>query len=159
MKPRVYIETTIPSFYHSVRTEPDMIARRDWTRRWWDNDRDDYKMFTSGAVIDELQEGDYPNQQDCLEFVANLPLLEVDDAVDEIVQTYVNRQLMPANPRGDALHLAIASLHRCDFLVTWNCHHLANANKYDHIRRVNSMLNLFVPTMATPMGLLAEELP
>jgi hypothetical protein len=60
---------------------------------------------------------------------------------------------MPANPTGDALHLALAYSHKCDFLVTWNCEHLANANKFGHIRRVNTMLGLFVPSLVTPMEL------
>jgi hypothetical protein len=64
---------------------------------------------------------------------------------------------MPANPLGDALHLAMASYHRCDFLVTWNCRHLANANKFAQIRRVNSLLGLFVPTLVTPLELLGED--
>jgi hypothetical protein len=64
---------------------------------------------------------------------------------------------MPANPVGDALHLALASFHRCDFLVTWNCKHIANANKFGHIRRVNSMLGLFNPALVTPLELLAGD--
>ncbi len=61
---------------------------------------------------------------------------------------------MPTDPAGDALHLALASYHKCDFLVTWNCRHLANANKIGHIRRVNTMLGLFVPALVTPLELL-----
>jgi hypothetical protein len=64
---------------------------------------------------------------------------------------------MPADPLGDALHLALASYHRCDFLVTWNCRHLANANKFDHIRRLNALLGLFVPALVTPLELLGDE--
>jgi hypothetical protein len=61
---------------------------------------------------------------------------------------------MPADPTGDALHLALASHHKCDFLLTWNCLHLANANKFGHIRRINTMLGLFTPTIVTPLELL-----
>ena len=53
-----------------------------------------------------------------------------------------------------ALHLALASYYKCEFLVTWNCQHLANANKFGHIRRVNAMLGLFVPALVTPLELL-----
>jgi hypothetical protein len=60
------------------------------------------------------------------------------------------------DPMGDALHLALASYHNCEFLVTWNCQHLANANKYGHIRRVNNLLGLYVPVLATPLELLGE---
>lgn len=64
---------------------------------------------------------------------------------------------MPADPTGDALHLALASFHKCDFLVTWNCRHLANANKFGHIRRVNQLLDLYVPVLATPLEMLGDD--
>ena len=75
-------------------------------------------------------------------------------AVTEIVQAYIRHKVMPADPFGDALHLALASFHKCDFLVTWNCTHLANANKFGHIRRVNTMLGLLMPALVTPLELL-----
>ena len=53
-KPRVYIETTIPSFYHEVRTTPDIVARREWTRQWWSDAPERYRLVTSPAVLDEL---------------------------------------------------------------------------------------------------------
>jgi len=81
----------------------------------------------------------------------------VDAAVAEIVETYVARKVMPSDPIGDALHLAVASHHRCDFLLTWNCRHLANANKFEHIRRVNAVLGLFVPALVTPLELLGDD--
>ena len=65
----------------------------------------------------------------------------------------MRHHLMPG-AQGDALHLALASYHRCDFLVTWNCRHLANANKFGHIRRINVVIGLFVPAIATPLELL-----
>ncbi len=78
------------------------------------------------------------------------PLLTIDSAVVEIVESSIRHRLMPAAPGGDALHLALASDHKCDFLVTWNCRHPANANKFGHIRRVNTRLGLFVPALVTP---------
>ena len=62
IRQRVYIETTIPRFYYEVRTEPEMIARRNWTRAWWDSRRQEYQLVTSVAVVDELQAGTFPNQ-------------------------------------------------------------------------------------------------
>lgn len=112
--------------------------------------------MTSDAVVDELEGGDYPSRADCLSLIASLPLLAIAPPVIEIVGTYIARRVMPADPAGDALHLALASFHRCDFLVTWNCRHLANANKFGQIRRVNSLLGLYVPTLVTPLELLAE---
>ncbi len=154
MKLKVYIETSIPSFYHEGRIAPDMIARRDWTRDWWDNYRQNYLAVTTEAVLDELTRGDYPNKLQALTLMSDVPLLEIDDSVTEIVEAYVRHKLMPQNPLGDALHLAVASYHKCDFLLTWNCKHLANANKFDHIRRVNMLLGLYVPKLITPIELL-----
>ncbi len=153
MKPLVYIETSVPSFYHEVRTEPDMIARRDWTRTWWEVAVERHELVTSPAVIDELERGDYQKRQECIELVSRLPLLAIEEPVVEIVETYIARRVMPADPAGDALHLALASYHRCDFLVTWNCRHLANANKFGHIRRVNTLLGLYSPDLVTPLEL------
>ena len=157
MKPRVYVETTVPSFYHEVRDEPEMVARREWTREWWSRAIKDCELVTSVPVIDELERGDFPKREECLRLIAPLPLLAVELAILEIVQTYIGRRVMPQNPVGDALHLALASHHRCDFLATWNCKHLANANKFAHIRRVNTLLGLFVPTLVTPLELLEVD--
>ena len=159
MNRRVYIETTIPSFYHEVRAEPDMVARRAWTREWWDNRRSEFEAQTSEAVMKGLEDGEFPQKADALALIESIPLLDVDKAVSDIVEVYIKHQLMPADPTGDALHLALASYHRCDFLLTGNCRHLANANKFAHIRRVNGILGLFVPALVTPLELLGEGEP
>jgi len=137
MPPKVYIETSIPSFYHETRTEPDIMVRKNWTQHWWDFKREAYELFTSEAVMHELEGGDYPTKHDALSLLEDVPLLAITESVSEIVETYIRRSVMPTNPAGDALHLALASHYRCDFLLTWNCKHLANANKFQHIRRVN----------------------
>lgn len=153
-KPRVYVETTIPSFYHETRTAPEIVARREWTRQWWAAAAKRYELVTSPAVLDELAAGPQERSADWLALVAGLPVLAVELAIAEIVQAYIQHKVMPADPAGDALHLALASYHKCDFLVTWNCEHLANANKFGHIRRVNTVLGLFVPVLVTPLELL-----
>jgi len=111
-------------------------------------------LVTSEAVLDELMRGDYPNQKKALLLINDTRLLEIDDPITEIVEAYVRHKLMPQNPLGDALHLALASYYKCDFLLTWNCQHLANANKFDHIGRVNTLLGLYVPKLVTPLELL-----
>ena len=157
MKLKVYIETTIPSFYHEIRTEPAMVARRQWTRQWWDVVSPNYVLVTSVAVLDELGNGDYPNKGPALELMSQLSLVPVEPAILEIVEAYIRHKVMPDDPVEDALHLALASYHKCDFLLTWNCQHLANANKFGHIRRVNTMLGLYVPSLVTPLELLGEQ--
>ncbi len=156
MKSSVYIETSIPSFYFEVRTEPDNVARREWTRQWWNEHSANYNVYTSEAVIDELEKGSFPGQSDALKLIEHLPLLDISEPIADIVATYISHRIMPKDPAGDALHLAIASFHKCDFLVTWNCRHLANANKFGHIRRINTLLGLFVPMLVTPLELIGE---
>jgi hypothetical protein len=155
--PKVYIETTIPSFYHEIRTDLDSIARKNWTQHWWDFKRAEFELYTSEAVIHELEFGNYPTKKQALTLLDGVPLLAVDFQILDIVETYISRKVMPAVPAGDALHLAIASFYGCDFLLTWNCKHLANPNKFQHIRRINVLLNISVPTLITPLEFLDEE--
>jgi len=155
---RIYVETTIPSYYFEVRSEPEMVACRNWTRKWWDLAVQHDELLTSPAVIAELRRGDFPGKLEALKLVENLPSLRIDETVLDVVDAYIAHRLMPRDPGGDALHLALASYHRCDFLVTWNCQHLANANKFGHLRRVNAIMGLHVPTQVTPLELLGEEL-
>ena len=156
-KPRVYVETTIPSFYHETRTAPEIVARHEWTRQWWAVAHSRYELVTSPAVLDELAGGPEERVGDWLSLVQKLPLVPIVPAIVDIVRAYLQHKVMPADPAGDALHLALASYHKCDFLVTWNCRHLANANKFGHIRRVNTILGLFVPALVTPLELLGES--
>ncbi|MBA3313800.1 MAG: type II toxin-antitoxin system VapC family toxin [Planctomycetota bacterium] len=153
-RPLVYVETTIPGFYYEARVAPEIVARREWTRQWWDIARDQYDLVTSPAVLDELSGGPPERSAEWLKLVAPMPLLPIEPGVVEIVQPYLHHKLMPVDPGGDALHLALASYHKCDFPVTWNCRHLANANKFGHLRRINTMLGLFVPALVTPLELL-----
>jgi predicted nucleic acid-binding protein len=89
-----------------------------------------------------------------VELVSTLPLLPIEHAIAEIVEAYIQHKVMPNDPVGDALHLALASYHKCDFLLTWNCRHLANANKFGHIRRINAILGLYIPLLVTPLELI-----
>ena len=152
MRSRVYVETTIASFYYETRTETVMAARREWTRQWWDDE-----LFTGVPMLEELERWRRPEREQALALVADLPLLPENEGIEEAVDAYVEHKVMPSGPRGDALHLALASYHRCHFLLTWNCAHLANANKFEHIRHVNMLLGLHVPTIVTPVELLNWE--
>jgi len=157
MKSKVYIETSIPSFYFEVRDEPDMIARRQWTRAWWEEASDHHLLVSSTATLEELKSGDYPTKEKCLLLLESATFLPADPAIAEIVKVYVEHHLMPKDPAGDALHLAIASFYQCEFLLTWNCRNLANANKFGHIKRINALLGLYVPTIVTPLELRGDD--
>jgi predicted nucleic acid-binding protein len=157
IKPKVYIETTIPSFYHSTRTDPVMVARRKFTREWWDNWREGFEVVTSDAVKDELEQGDHPEKAAKLALLSGLPLLSITAAVVEIEEVYIARTLMPRDPFGDAMHLALASYYKCDYLLTWNCAHLANPKKAAHLHRINGILGLFTPALVTPETMVEGE--
>lgn len=157
MNPKVYVETSIPSFYYEVRSAPDMLARRQWTREWWNSASNNYSLVTSVAVLDELIRGTFPGKAEAVEMMSRLLFVPIEPAITEIVEVYIQQYLMPNDPLGDALHLALASYHKCDFLLTWNCRHLANANKFGHIRRVNVMLGLYVPMLVTPLELIGVQ--
>ncbi|TAE20541.1 MAG: PIN domain-containing protein [Candidatus Kapaibacterium sp.] len=157
MKQKVYIETSIPSFYHENRTDVAALARRNWTRQWWEQKQHIYEIYSSEAVYQELVLTPEPKRQKCLNFIQPIEYLTITDEILEIAEIYVKHKLMPVNAAGDALHLAIASFYQCHFLVTWNCKHLANANKAGHIRRVNSTLGLYVPLLTTPLELLGVK--
>ena len=98
MKSRVYIETSVVSFYHEVRTEPDMIARREWTRKFWDIAGEDYTLLTSVAVLEELERGDFPNRQAAIDLTSGLQLLPNTDKIDLIVDVYIRRMDITADP-------------------------------------------------------------
>ncbi|MBN1509545.1 MAG: type II toxin-antitoxin system VapC family toxin, partial [Sedimentisphaerales bacterium] len=141
----VYIETSIPSFYHETRSEAEFVAMRNWTRLWWDGSRKGFACYTSEAVFLELESDDHPDKEAKLSLIGDLRLLEITDDIRDIVEVYISHYLMPKDELGDALHLAVASFHKMDYLLTWNCNHLANANKRKHIRRINERLRLHTP--------------
>lgn len=152
-----YIETTVPNFYHDLRPSVAVTSRRAWTREWWASAFDLYDLMTSDIVVEELSAGTSRLVSHRLQLLQRLPIVTAVPAVAEIVETYIHHKLMPRNPGGDALHLALASYYECDLIVTWNCKHLANANKFVHIRQINRRMGLSVPRIVTPLELLKED--
>ena len=159
MKPRVYIETTIPSYYHETRHTLAAVAWRDATRLWWDECRAPYDLYTSAYVLLELDRAPASKARAALRLIKNLPLLDEPAGFEDVVAHYIEHRLMPDDARGDAAHLALASMHGMAFLLTWNCRHLANANKVRHLGVLNARLGLPVPVITTPLTLIAEDGP
>jgi len=96
----VYIETSIPSFYHESRQEPEMVARRHWTRQWWGQCSGRYHLLTSEGVIAELQEGKYETQVEAIGLMQNVPRLDVVDDIANIIDVYLANHLMPKERLG-----------------------------------------------------------
>jgi predicted nucleic acid-binding protein len=157
--PSVYIETTIPSYYHETRTNPQAVAWRDITRRWWDEHRENYELVASQIVIDELRRAPAAKAGPILTLVADLPRLELDEVVRHTAAYYLEQYLVPRDALADALHVALCSVHGVGFLLTWNCRHLANANKARHLTALNTRLGLAVPIITTPFSLLGDDAP
>ena len=154
----IYVETTIPSFFSERRVGIDIVARRQWAREWWAKSKPGQRLVTSAIVFEEL-EGipDAARREESLSLVRSLEELRYTAEVAEVVAVYLQHKLMPVEALGDADHLALASFYNCDMLVTWNCRHLANANKTGHIRRVNALLGLRTPLLVTPLELLEKN--
>ena len=157
MNQLIYVETSIPSFYFETRPEPENQARRNWTRDWWDLAIWQDQLVTSLAVIRELESTPEPKQSDCIGLLSALPLLETTSEIDELVNQYIFSKVMPDDADGDARHLALAPFHKCDIPVSWNCRHIANANKTRHIEHVNRKLGFDTPKLITPLEPIGEE--
>ena len=154
MKKTVYLDTTIPSYLFDERDS--MRTYIDITKKWWRDERQHFNLWISEETIAELSTGNYPNKTQILDLASGIPVLPADKSLVDIVKTYISNYLMPQTLTGDAVHLAYASYYKMDFLLTWNCNHLANANKKQHIRIISNRMNLFTPEIATPLELFTE---
>jgi len=152
----VYIGASVPSAYVSNRSDPGSLYRRAVTRQWWHEEAQRYELTTSVATLEELSRGNYPGRDEAIALVQGLPLLELNDEVENVAELYIRHHLMPDEEGGDALHLAIASVHEVDYLLTWNIRHLANPNKVEHMTVINRRLGLMTPTILSPETLWAE---
>jgi len=130
-----------------------MLATRDWWARY----RKHYRLVTSEYVLNELSAAPSRKAAAALELIKDLPLLSSSPRLQRIVAEYIRSKVMPAGAVGDAAHLAMASVHSIDFVLTWNCKHLANANKIRHIGMVNQRLGLSVPVLTTPLTLIEDD--
>ncbi len=153
MRPTVYLDTTIPSYYVDERKEVWLHIQR--TRQWWDTERQLYEVYLSEFVILELEEGEYPGRTQALSLVQEIPRLAARREIRDIAEVYLVHRLMPSVDVRDAMHLAFASHYKLDYLLTWNCAHLANAHKRRHIRVINTRLGLLTPEIVTPLELVS----
>ena len=154
---RIYIESTIPS-YIVARPARDLIqaARQQLTRDWWDLKREQHDLFTSQIVLDEIAAGERTMAQRRLEIVSGLPLLELTPSAETLTERILHSGLLPANAEGDAAHIALATVHHLDILLTWNCRHIANAAIVGRLRRLMEAQGYILPELYTPDELLGE---
>ena len=128
MKPSVYIETTIPSYLTAWRSpELVMAANQEATRKWWDESRAKFELFISQLVIGEISNGDPEAVKRRIAVVENLPELALTDKAEALAAKLLLGAALPQKAKADALHIGIATVHGMDYLLTWNCTHIANA--------------------------------
>ena len=154
---RIYIESTIPS-YVVARPARDLLqaARQQLTRDWWDLHRAKHELFTSQIVLDEISAGEREMAHRRLELIADLTVLELTAAAETLADHILQSGLLPANADGDAAHIALATVHKLDILLTWNCRHIANAAIVGRLRRLMEAQDHTLPEIYTPEELLGE---
>lgn len=154
MQPRVYIETTVPS-YLTAWPSRDLVraAHQQITREWWAH-RGGFELFPSRLVIQECQAGDAQAAADRLAALANIPLLEPTSEAATLAEALMREVPLPERAAADALHIAVAAVHGVDYLLTWNCTHIANVTLRPRIEAACRAAGYEPPLICTP-----EELP
>ena len=155
MKPSVYLETSVIG-YLAMRLSGVLrvAANQQVTRDWWDNERQRYDLFVSRYVVDECSDGDPAAAQERLVFLKGIPLLEVSDAADTLAESLLNNVPLPAKAAIDAYHISLAAVHGVEYLLTWNCRHIANPALRLRIESVCRKLGCEPPVICTPQELL-----
>ena len=157
MKPRVYVETSVAS-YLTARRSRDLVvaAQQELTIEWWTHHRSRFDLFISEIVLDEAARGDVAAASMRLAELQGIDLLRVDDDARALAERFVSRGLIPARVADDALHIAVATTQGMDFLVTWNCKHIANAQVAERLRRLCRDLGFQMPALCTPQQLMGD---
>ena len=157
MKLKVYIETSVIS-YLTARPSRDLItaAHQQLTIDWWEDRRTDFDLYVSQLVVREASAGDENAASRRLEIIEPTPLLELNEEALALARSLLEDGPLPAKASEDALHIAIATVHGMDFLLTWNCKHIANAEMRNLIEEVCRSKGYEPPITCTPEELLGE---
>lgn len=158
MKPSLYVETTIPSFIVGGMSQVLITAgRQAVTQRWWEEQREDYRLFISPLVEQELAEGKASHARQRLALVADLPRVAITREAVQLSDFFFDYLHLPQAAAPDAMHLAVASHHAIDYLLTWNLKHLANGRVRRALDHLHETKRVFIPTICTPDELLYWE--
>jgi len=146
MKLSLYLETSVVGAYLD-NGEP---FRRDLTIRWWEHELREYRPFSSVLVEREIERVAEPHRTGYLNLIKPLERLELTDEVAILAEGYISRGIFHRKFIADALHVALASYHKIDYLVTWNFGHIANVRKQARLRLFNTAAGFFSPVIVTP---------
>lgn len=155
MKPKAYIETSVIS-YLTARPSRDVVitAHQQLTREWWDK-RDEYDLYISELVIEEASLGDEDAAQKRIDALHEIPyLLKASDEIEQLARQFVEQKAIAEKAEADAIHIAYASVYELDYLLTWNCKHIANAHLRKAIMTTARLKGYEIPIICTPEELL-----
>ncbi len=152
---RLYVETTVIS-YLAARTSRDVIikAHQEVTRAWWLKRRKDFEMMVSDVVLEELGRGDKAAAARRLGYARNLNAVLSTEPAIALARLLVKQRAVPVAAQVDALHIGVAAVHGADYLLTWNCRHIANAEMRAKIGAVCRDAGYEPPVICTPEELM-----
>ena len=155
MKPSVYVETSVVS-YLTGNTSRDVIVagRQALTVEWWATCRQNFDVFISALVVTEAEDGDPMAARKRLAVMEGIPALDVTDEAKALARQLVDGGPIPKEYPEDALHIAVCALNGMDYLVTWNCTHLANATIRRQVERLLEAAGFVCPVICTPEELM-----
>lgn len=158
MRESVYLETKVIS-YLTAWLSRDLIraAHQQITQEWWQRRRNDFELFVSEFVINEASAGDKEASEERLGALEGIPLLDVNLGVENLAKNLIAEKALPARAVTDALHIAVASVHGIDYLMSWNCRHIANAEMQSAIEKVCEENGYKCPKICTPEELLGGK--
>ncbi len=157
MKRRVYLETTIVS-YLTARASSNLViaAHQELTIEWWAEHRKRFDLFVSELVLLEASKGDETAAEKRLAKLSGIPILAIEHAARDLARSFVVRNLIPAKVVEDAIHIAIATTQGMDFLITWNCKHIANAEIRERLEAACLDAGYRMPVICTPEELMGD---
>lgn len=155
MAESVYIETSIAG-HLTARPSNNLIlaANIEATRVWWETRRDQFTVYISQVVLDEAGRGDAEMAGKRLQLLGNFPLLEVDEQAQFLATEFLSKSNLPPKAADDALHIATATVYGLDYLLTWNCKHMANAAIQRKLSQISSNAGYDLPIICTPYELM-----
>ena len=150
-RPKVYLESSVIS-YLAARPSRDIVAtaHQQVTREWWERSRSRFDLFISVEVLNEIRRDDPAAAQLRLRYVEAFPVLEVHDQAQFLAAEILRTSALPQKAAADAAHIAIATVNGMDFLLTWNCTHIANGFVQRAISRLSRNMGLEPPIIVTP---------
>jgi len=158
MKQKAYIETTIVSYLTAWPSRDVVIAGyQQTTREWWQGAAERFELVASELVISEASAGDADAARDRLTVLESVTLLEVTEEAGELAQQLIDFGAIPAKAAEDAGHIAIAVTNGVEYLVTWNCRHIANATTRSQIERVCRTAGYEPTVICTPAELMEPD--